>query len=222
MKKSNIKYFLIAALVTVGVVGVSMYSCEKEDIQPTTENLKSIDSDLSMAVPQNACGDVEEKLLYLESGREIGKSVIYNDGTNLYVIIMTNKGAYMDDAFLHVCETFDEIPLDAKGNPLLSSFNNKIIEKPLNNLRKFTIPLTQVKESSMISASVQIRTKARDAQTEGFEPKYQSAWIGGKTYGTSRKGKAFIFEKNICQIENTNPDVSAEDPAKERENPRVY
>src|SRR5210317_747674 len=95
--KSNAIYFVLAIILGIGIVGVSFYSCEKEEITPINERTtpvlegdnnqqtgvnpgtpeEYIESDYLPGVEGN-CGKTYIKPLMVR-GADVGKIKVYND-----------------------------------------------------------------------------------------------------------------------------------------------
>ena len=203
MKKSNVKALLFVAVAAIGVTAVSMYSCEKEVITPNNSEKLKVE-DLTVPTPDNYCGKLVEKSMIMDNGKTVGEAIIYNDAKKLHVIVSTIKGYYMQDAYLHIGESIEDFPLDREGNPLISDFAYSIVGKKLSNVREFEVNLSVVPKASMIAVNTQIRRiQFNSAEEEKLVHKYERAWIVGKTFGNTWKGRAFKFGAIDCLLNPT-------------------
>lgn len=205
MKKSSLKYVFASLALALGIVAVSVYSCEKEVIVPndaasTADRTKV---DITLPVPGSICGKIQQKAVILADGQEIGEALIYNDVKYFYVYITTIPGYYMKDANMHICKDFNQLPLDDKGNPDISKFTYSIVDKPLSTVRKFRVGLQEMSGVSTISVAIQTKHLRKSDTDE----KYEIAWIDGRKYGTTVPGRAFGYEKTIC-LENQETSVN--------------
>lgn len=196
MKKSNVKYFLILAVAALGIGAVSMYSCEKETILPNEENLTKVDIDLKteMPVASSICGEMIQQTIVKADGKVVGEAYYYNDTKYFYVILSTGRGYYMQDAYMDIQNDTRSFPTDKDGNPHVSEFKYSITGNPLSNVRKFRVDLSEMQGKSYISVTAQIRNFLKGK----FVGKYERAWIEGRAYGTTEKGRMFLYTKSAC------------------------
>jgi hypothetical protein len=205
MKKSSLKYVFASLALALGIVAVSVYSCEKEVIVPNDASSTADRSnvEVTLPVPGSICGKIEQKAVILAGDEEIGEALIYNDVKYFYVHITTIPGYYMKDANMHICKDFNQLPLDEKGNPDISKFTYSIVDKPLSTVRKFRVGLQEMSGVSNISVAIQTK-HLRKSETD---EKYEIAWIDGRKYGTTVPGRVFGYEKTVC-LENQETSVN--------------
>lgn len=199
MKKSNLKYLFASVVVALGVVAVSVYSCEKEVITPnnlTTEGTE-MKTDVNIPIPGSICGKIQQKGLIKVNDQEVGEALVYNDTKYFYVQLTTNRGYYMMDANMHICTKFEEIPVDKYSNPDISRFTYSISGKPLSTVRKFRVALTEMNGNSLVTVTVKTKYLRK-----GDDPiRFERAWVDGRSFGTTEPGRVFAYEKGLC-LEN--------------------
>lgn len=205
MKKSSLKYVFATLVLTLGIVVISVYSCEKEVIVPNniSSTASRTDADLTLPIPGSICGEIQQKAMITMNGQEVGIALIYNDSKHFYVELTTNKGYYMKDANMHICKNFNELPLDEKGNPDIPRFTYSIYGKPLSTVRKFRVGLQEMSGVSSIAVAVQTKYLRKSNSQDDFE----IAWIDGRKFGTTVPGRAFGYEKTLC-LENQETSVN--------------
>jgi hypothetical protein len=214
MKKSNFKYLVIGAVATIGVVAVTMFSCEKEVITPNSaSNLKT--EDVEMPVPKNYCGKVIEKDLINVDNQVVGKALIYNDFKYYHVILNTQKGYYMQDAYMHICSKIKELPLDQNSNPFVNKFTYSIKGRTLSNVREFKVPVGKLDQQSFVAVNAQIRkimvNANEDEKNVNLPDKYVRAWVDGPYFGATEKGRYFNFSMEHCETLKPTPVVVEND-----------
>lgn len=194
MKRSNVKYLILASVAAVGMIAVSMYSCEKENIIPNDQLEKNSSSEEMGAKPQTICGKVIEKQVLDSKGKVVGKATIYNDNDNFHVILTADKGFYFQDAFMHICDEFSQLPVSRDNLPLVESFNFSIKGESASTVRRFELPVDKLKAQSFVSIAAYV-TRHQQQEQDG---KSQLVWVDGKHFGASGTGNVFIYKKGIC------------------------
>lgn len=195
MKKSNFKYFFIAAVVVLGVVAVSVYSCEKQEFIPNTTGSISNDPTRFVTEPGAICGEMVETNIVKADGRAVGTALIYNDVKYFYVIMTPNKGYLLGNSFMHVGSTIREIPADGNGNPVLRNYEYTIDAEPSSRFRKFRIPISEITGKNFVSVAVEAEKDVTDAD------KSFTVWIDGQWMGDQQMGRTFVYTKEICRTD---------------------
>ena len=121
--------------------------------------------------------------------------------------MITQADFYMGDVFMDVCENFNDLPLDSNKNPLISSFTYTIQNQRMSNVRMFNVDLSEMSGNSFVTAVAHVRHMAKD---KTFPSKFQKAWIGGKFFGDTERGRVFTYTKGTC-TENTEVGLPAEE-----------
>lgn len=194
MKKSNFKFFLLATVVSAGVVAASVYSCEKEEIIPneTTKNAESADG--FVTEPNGVCGVILEKDIVDQQHKTVGQALIYNDTKYFYVVMSSYKSYEFTDVYMQIDDKYGDFPLDESGNPLLKEFEYSITGQPASHARKFKIPLTEMSGVSHLS----VGAKVKMVMEGSTNTKPITVWVDGKFYGSDKIGRSFVFEKTAC------------------------
>lgn len=194
-KRRNIRLFFISLGVTIGIGGISMYSCEKEIITPNSGSTQGLLEKTTRPI-EGFCGDVMQKsIIFNSNNEEVGQALIYNDQHYFYVELTSWNDYLIEDAFLFVGTDKNAIPLDKFNNPDPSSFEHSIQGKPLNNMRKFRIPLIDIPGQSILSCAMELRKPKPRGVANGEE----YAWVDGHFFGSSVRGRYFGYDKQICR-----------------------
>jgi hypothetical protein len=193
MKKSNLKFFLIAAVLVLGVVVVSVYSCEKQTFVPQTTDSVSNDATRFITEPGAICGEMTEKLILKADDRAVGQALVYNDTKYFYVIMTPNKGYLLGNAFMEVGRDMKEIPSDGNRNPILSEYSYTIDSKPSSTFRKFRIPVSELTGNNFVSVAVEA-VSSKASLNKSF-----MVWVEGEFMGTEQKGRIFTYTKQVCK-----------------------
>lgn len=203
MKKSNFKYFLIASVAVLGIVAVSIYSCEKQEFVPNTAESISNDPTRFITEPGAICGEMIEKNIVRSDGRAVGKALIYNDVKYFYVIMTPNKGFLLGNSFMHIGSTIREIPTNGDGNPVLRSYKYTIDAEPSSNFRKFRIPIVEITGKNFVSVAIEAEKNTTTAE------KPFTVWIDGQWMGNQQLGRTFVYTKQLCRTDDavSNSDV---------------
>lgn len=192
MKKSNFKFLLIAAILLSAVVGVSVYSCEKEVILPSQESASKTNQDGFVTEPGAVCGEIQEKNIFNRENEVIGQALVYNDTKYFYVVMSCFRGYNFNETYMQIDDKFGNFPLTDAGNPDITNFEYSILDRPASNTRKFRIPLTEIAGVSNLTVAAMIQS------TENREDKPTVAWVDGKFYGAEKTGRTFVFSKTTC------------------------
>ena len=190
------KFAFVTLIAAIILITISFYSCEKEVVTPNVkkESNSLHEPDFILPIPSSVCGKIQQKSIVLLNGIAIGDALIYNDNRYFYVLLTTRNEYYMKDAHMHVCENFDDIPLDNYSNPALLNYKYSIINKPISTVRKFRVKLNEMSGSSYISVTAEVKNMRNSPQSIKFE----SAWVEGRHIGSTIKGTVFHYEKGIC------------------------
>lgn len=192
-KRRNIRIFFITLGITAGLGGLSMYSCEKESISP---NPTTIHQEKTTRPIEGYCGDVMQKsIIFNSNNEEVGQALVYNDTRYFYVEINSWSDYLIEDAYLFIGTNRNQIPLDKFNNPDPSAYTYSIEGKPLNNIRKFRIPLSDMPGQSILSCAIEMRKPKNKGVATGEE----YAWIDGFFIGASIRGRYFGYDKQICR-----------------------
>jgi hypothetical protein len=207
MKRKNLVYAFFAFIATLTAISISVYSCEKESITPSDSQLMKFESLDEPELPSGPaiCGTYQERDLIQEDGITVGRAYTYNNTKYMFITVITNRGFYMNDLSANVSKRFEDIPRDDQGNPILRLFNHFIDGSVLSNIRIMRIPLDEMSATSILTVVAQVRQQNYNNQ---FAVKPKRAWIDGREYGTSIRGRLFTYNKGICL---TNDAVSVPD-----------
>ena len=194
-RRRNIRLFFISLGITLGVGAVSMYSCEKEIITPNAEDNIILSNKTTRPI-EGYCGDIQQKsIIFNSNNEEVGQALIYNDQRNFYIELSSWGDYLIEDVFLFVGTDRNAIPLDKFNNPDPISFEYSIQGKPLNNTRKFRLPLNDVPGQSILSCAMELRKPKPRGIANGEE----YAWVDGHFFGSSVRGRYFGYDKQICR-----------------------
>jgi hypothetical protein len=204
MKKSNLKLIFLAIGVVVGITAVSIYSCEKQQFVPHTTDAISDDPTRFITEPGAVCGDMIEKRVITQTNKHIANALIYNDTKHFYVILTPTKGNYIVDAYMEMADKIGEFPLDANGNVLYKEFEYAITGKDPSTMRKFRIPVQDIKGYSTGSIAVEVTSNPDrpDRKTIG--------WVDGKFIGSEVAGRIFPYTKGVCLTDNSTSNAPVE------------
>jgi len=198
MNHTRFRFLIASTFFAAGIAAVSVYSCEKENFTPGLSS-KNNDVEIKKVVmPADFCGELISKPVLDAHGSVLAESMIYNTDKYLIVSIYAQNGRYIEDVYMNICKTFDEIPLNDWGNPLYDSFNFKILGKKLCNIRTFQVPLKQVPRTAMISVMAEVRPLIPTSMSDKQESRVSKAWIEGKIYGGDQKGRVFMHSYTYC------------------------
>lgn len=215
--ESNAKYFILSAILGIGVLGASFYSCEKDEIVPLTERTTPVVNDHEQktgvypGVPEEYlqfqddleldenCGRTIVKPLNVR-GVKVGSVKIYNDEKSYIVEIESTDNYRLKRGFMHIAYGMSDFPLTEKGNPDYRRFtyNNRNPEE--KEKMKFVVPLRFIKErfflTSLVCEVINVRIKP-DTQPEPTG-KVLLGWVKGLKYGDTQPGTAFLYKKQNC------------------------
>ena len=198
MNHTRFRFLIASTFFAAGIAAVSVYSCEKENFTP---GLSSTTDDVEIkkvVMPADFCGELISKPVLDAHGSVVAESMIYNTDKYLIVSIYAQNGRYIEDVYMNICKTFDEIPMNDWGNPLYDSFNFKILGKKLCNIRTFQVPLKQVPRTAMISVMAEVRPLIPTSMSDKQDSRVSRAWIEGKIYGGDQKGRVFMHSYTYC------------------------
>jgi hypothetical protein len=207
MKRKKLVYAFFAFIATLTAISISVFSCEKETITPSDSQLMKYEDLQEPELPSGPalCGTYQERDLIEEDGTTVGRAYTYNNTKYMFITVITNKGFYMNDLSANVSKSFEDIPRDAQGNPIIRLFNHFIDGNILANIRIMRVPLDEMSATSIVTVVAQVREQTFNNQ---FPAKPKRAWIDGREYGTTVLGKVFTYNKGICL---TNDAVSVPD-----------
>jgi hypothetical protein len=211
MKTSKVKYVLAAALVAVGVTAVSVYSCEKEDVNPTGLSSSEMDARaaeirIDLPSPIKVCGDVKEEYIVSEKGK-IGKAIIFNDSKNFYVLLRTIKGFTISEAIMHAEGKSGMMPLNEEKNPKISAFEYRVDPKPNATLVKFQVPISEIGKMSFVAVSIAAinNTIVKSETGPQLPDNVLRGWVDGRSYGANGVARMFQYHSNICPLDHNDP-----------------
>lgn len=216
MKTSKLKFVLAAAVVAVGVTAVSVYSCEKEEINPTGLSSTELDAraaeiKIDLPSPIKVCGDIQEEYIVSKRGK-IGKAIMFNDSKNFYVLIRTVRGFSISEAIMHAEGKSGLMPLNGDKNPLLSAFEYRVDAKPNTSLVKIQVPLAEIGKMSFVAVSIAAIDNMilKSAQVDGpnVPDNVVRGWVDGRTYGVDGIAKMFQYSSNICPLDHNDPTIA--------------
>ena len=196
--KKNVRNMLIGvAAVAIGV-SVTVYSCEKEQITPSsgvtgeTLELKSV-----MPRASKICSEIVTKRMYRQGTKEfVGTAYLYNDPEHFYVLLFAEKGHYFKDAYMTSGASYKDFPFNSDGNLAFTDFKYSITSEPLSNVRRFIIPIGDIKDKKFMSVMAQVRHS-------NYADFKQRAWVAGRYLGSDQAGQGFVHEVELCKTEPT-------------------
>lgn len=217
---SNAKYFIAGLIIVIGVIGVSFYSCEKEEILPnetsplsdpqelvsSEDNTVRTDhpSGLDLVAPENTCGQVEQQLLYIKDNVRVGGLNVYNDGKNLYFQFGFTSAYRLQRSYIHIAFDKAKIPVDKKGNldPEAFKYQSMYSEDAKTHLIK--IPLSDIKKSGCLIAF------AVDITNSDDKPLMYRAWAGKVPFGEGVEGTIMKYTVEPCLVDDADSNDAVE------------
>lgn len=207
--KSNAKYFIAAVLIAIGAIGVSFYSCEKEEITPNeytpspdpaelesdADNTMRVEAveDIDMPEVGENCGKVFSKKLMAAGNETVGNVAVYNDGENYIVQIGAARGWYFGRAYAQIAYAMAKFPLDREGNPDYTHYDYAEKDPAQKKVVEFKIPLDQIKlDNFLTSVACEVTS---DPERPG---KRMIAWVEGAEFGATIPGTAYLYKKQPC------------------------
>jgi|GEM_PF-798439 hypothetical protein len=212
--KKNLKSILAIAVIATGVIAVSMYSCEKENIQPNDSTEEQVElKDINTVLPDvmSLCGKITKiPLIENETGNDVGSAYVYNNKEYLWVVLNTRKGFYMKKAFMDIVENEKDLPTNFRTGMLdYEKFKYLIDAEPASNIRTFKVPVGDARNKSIYSIMVKIRKKG--------EFKYmKDAWVEGKITFKGG-GRAFNHVVDRCRPDFEDPEFEPANPPMQQE-----
>jgi hypothetical protein len=198
MNQTRFRFLIASTFFAAGIAAVSVYSCEKESITPGLSRTNADVEIKKVVMPADFCGELISKPVLDSHGAIVAESMIYNTDKYLIVSVYAQNGRYIEDVYMNISKTFDEIPLTDWGDPQYNSFNFKIIGKKLCNIRTFQVPLKQVPRTAMITLMAEVRPLIPTSMSEKEASRLSQSWIEGKIYGGEQKGRAFMHIYTYC------------------------
>ncbi len=192
-KKTKLRYFIAATIITLAVVAVSVYSCEKRVFIPNTDEAIADNPDRFISEPGAICGNIVEKRIMKSADDDLGEALVYNDAKYFYVILTSKRGHYLKNAYMEVCDKFGQLPLDDKGAPEIAKFEYKIRRQPASTVRKFRVPIAEIKGNNYVAVAVEFVN-----QLNNDNQPIKLAWVDGKFFGTEDAGRVFTYTKQQC------------------------
>ena len=218
---SNAKYFIAAVILLIGVVGVSFFSCEKEEIVPNmttpSEDPTQLEADagntirvepiedIDMPELGENCGKVFTKKLKAAGNETVGNVIVYNDDEVYRVQISATRGWYFGRAYAQIAYDMAKFPLDRDGNPDYTHFDHAVKDPQQKKVVEFNIPFSRIElEQFMTSIAVEVTS---DPERPG---KRMIGWVEGKEYGAKQPGTAFIYKRHPCLTIDGTENTAAE------------
>jgi hypothetical protein len=212
MKTAKLKYTLLAGLAVIGITVLSVYSCEKETIQPNNEisanTERSADNlKFTLTDPSTVCGNVSEEYLITNEGKKVGKAFFWNDAHSFHLTMLTVRGFMMGGANMHIMQSPNEFPLTADQIPAIGKFEYQIDAPGFTNIREFVVPMKDLVDRNYIAATVAVRIvksgsdeKNVDMDDVDLPDGYLRLWVNGRSQGVNRHGKIFVFDRTRCEL----------------------
>jgi hypothetical protein len=215
--KSNAKYFMLSAIIGIGILGISFFSCEKDEITPLSERTTPVVNDHQQkpgvypSVPEESvqfqddlvlgenCGKTIVKPLNVR-GKKVGSVKIYNDEDSYFIEIESTDNYKLKRGFMHIAYKMSGFPLTEKGNPDYRRFMYSNRNPEQKDKMKFVVPLRFIKERTFITSLVCEVINVRVKPDNQPEPtgKILLAWAKGTIYGDAAPGTAFLYKKQNC------------------------
>jgi hypothetical protein len=192
MKRNGLTKLLFVVGMAAGLIIAGFYSCEKQSIEPQinkAESYKTLDMDNFLPHQIDICGDFTKKrLIRDDDGRTIGEVLVYNDLKYMYVLLHTTQNFFIKKAYMHAGENTRDFPVTDQGGLKYSDFNYAIGGLPFADVRRFKIPLTELRGKSYFSVMAEVKKKRLGA--------IENAWVEGRDFGTD--GMVFLYNRNEC------------------------
>lgn len=195
-KKTNFRYFLVGGLVVLVAIVVTVFSCEKQIFTPQTDTAISDDATRYITEPGAVCGKIIEKRIMKDQETSVGEALVYNDGKYFYVLLNTKKG-YLKNVYMQLSPKYGALPLTEEGSPIIEEFNHKIVGERPSNMRKFRIPLAEIKGTSYIAVAAEYVQNVNNANQ-----KVHITWVEGKFFGTTNPAQIFDYKKQHCYTDD--------------------
>ena len=225
MMKNSGKY-IIAIILLVGVIGISFYSCEKEEITPTETTIQPIqevdpesqirdagtqeiryevihirepflDDNYELIESNEICGKPIRKTIDVEKIGQVGRVALFNSENFLNVLFISQKAYTIESVKLMVRPLSQGTPNNA--NPERFSVITPKEREP-SRFAGFKIPIEDVVKTSIIAGVVKLKDK---------EGKNYLGWIEGEVFGETTFGKQFTFTLQECTVPNDTGDTPA-------------
>lgn len=223
---NSTKYIIATLIILVGVVGISFYSCEKEEITPNETTVIPIqemdddnisreegtspvrfevinirepyfDANYEFITPNTMCGKAVRKEVTVDKYGEVGTARIFNSANFLNVLIISEEAYKIEAAKLMIRPASEAGPKEADHAKF--SIMTPADREP-SRLAGFKIPIEDVKKESFISGAI----KMTNAEGKKF-----LAWIEGEVYGSTMLGKQFSYTLQECTVDNDLGDTPA-------------
>ncbi len=185
-----------------------LQSCVKETMNEEKKILMDENisfSDETTPTIQGNCGTIHQKDLVREDGMVAGNALVYNDKKYFYLELSTFQGIYMWNAYLHIANKYADFPMDQNNNPDIKQFTYTILGRPMTNMKKFRIPLSELSSASYVAVAVETKFLK-----EEFNSSPTLGWVNGKVFGASSKGRSFFYLKQICRQDQPSANYSIE------------
>lgn len=215
---SSTKYIIAALIVAIGVVGISFYSCEKEEIRPNETTVVPIqemdaennfrdegpsevrfeildqienyfDASYALITPNDMCGKATRKSVSIDKYGEVGKAFVFNSANFLNVIVVSNKEYKIESAKLMIKPITAEMPKEADYESFSIMTPN---DRVPSRFAGFKIPIEDVAKDSFIAGAIKMT---------GADGKQFVAWIDGEVYGSTILGHKFSYSLQECTVD---------------------
>ena len=223
---NSTKYIIGALIILVGVIGISFYSCEKEEITPNETTVIPIqemdddnisreegtadvrfevidlienylDANYEFISPNQMCGKAVMRTVNNDKYGQVGRANVYNSANFLNVLIVSKDVYKIESAKLMIR------PM-AAGTPKEADYESFSIMTPkdreASRFAGFRIPIEDVSKDSFIAGAV----KLIDGKGNKF-----LAWIEGEVYGSTLLGHRFSYTLQECTVTNDTGDTPA-------------
>ncbi len=224
--KNSAKYIIGAIILSVGVVGVSFYSCEKEEITPnetTIQPIQEVDADsqvrdagtqeirydvihiresfldgnFELLQTNEMCGKAIRKTVEVEKIGQVGRVNLYNSENFLNVLFVSQEAYTIESVKLMVRPSSQGAPNNA--NPERFSIVTPK-DREASRFAGFKIPIEDVANTSIIAGIVKLKDK---------DGKNFLGWIEGEVFGETVFGKQFTYTLQECTVPAVNGDTPA-------------
>lgn len=202
---------LILAAASVGIVSMTVYSCDKEEIMPgDQEKRASLNENeevdlVDFQIPNlyEICGEVVEKPILNAKGRSIGTAYLYNDRENAHFVLKAAHGYLLKDAYLDFQAEPSLFVVGRNGEPDLTTFRYRIEGERASNYRVFSVPKDELRGKIFVACKTHYRSSLIPTQPLVVDYNDKAgAWVEGEKYGNRLPGMIFKNEIHLCSEQN--------------------
>ncbi|MFZ9027908.1 MAG: hypothetical protein ACO2Z9_02770 [Crocinitomicaceae bacterium] len=214
---NSAKYLIGTIILLVGVVGISFYSCEKEEITPNETTIQPIqeadadsqvrdagtneinyevihirepflDESYELVESNEMCGKAIRKHIEVEKIGQVGRVNLFNSNNFLNVLFVSQEAYTIESVKLMVRPLSQGAPDNA--NP--ERFKVVTPEgREASRFAGFKIPVGDLANTSIIAGMVKLTDK---------DGKNYLGWIEGEVFGETVYGKQFTFTLQECTV----------------------